>query len=342
MERVTINEIAKLAGVSKGAVSYALNGRPGVSAPTRERILAAAQELGWAPNRTARLLSSSRTDTFGLVLARNPRALATEPFYLQFIAGLEGALTEAGYSLLLQVSADREAEIGIYRNWSYEHRVDGVVVLDLYVDDARIPALRELGMPAVMLGDPAMSGGYTTVWTDESTAMEEVVDYFAAGGHRTLARIAGMPELSHVQVRDQAFVRAAERNGQRAQIEHSDLSAQAGREITRTLLSGADPPTAIFVDGDLMAGACLSAVLELGISVPGEVSVATWDNSPLCDIAFPELSTMSQDVGQSGAHVARRLLGLLTDAPPGNYLDSVPTFSPRGSTGPAAPGLLTP
>ena len=86
--RPTISDIARLAGVSKGAVSYALNNRPGVSESTRARVLRIADELGWVPNSTARALSGQRADTVGLALSRSPRSLAVEPFFLDFLAGL--------------------------------------------------------------------------------------------------------------------------------------------------------------------------------------------------------------------------------------------------------------
>ena len=91
-------DIASRAGVSKGAVSYALNGRPGVSDETRERIVAIARELGWYPNRAARALSAARADAFGLVLARPATTIALEPFFMQFLAGVERELWQRGRS----------------------------------------------------------------------------------------------------------------------------------------------------------------------------------------------------------------------------------------------------
>ena len=94
-DRVTIRDIAERAGVSKVAVSYALNGQPGVSAATRERIVSIADELGWYPNRAARALSGARADACGLVLARPARTLALEPFFMEFIAGVESELARS-------------------------------------------------------------------------------------------------------------------------------------------------------------------------------------------------------------------------------------------------------
>src|SRR5262245_1905712 len=115
--RVTIRHIAERAGVSKGAVSYALNGRPGVSEDTRDRILAIARELGWYPNRAARALSAARADACGLVLARPARTLALEPFFMEFLAGVESELSARSIALTIQLVGCVEEEISVYRRW---------------------------------------------------------------------------------------------------------------------------------------------------------------------------------------------------------------------------------
>ena len=339
MSRVTINDIARRSGVSKGAVSYALNGRPGVSDATRRRILDVADQLGWAPNRTARLLSGSRTDSFGLILGRDPRTLASEPFYMEFVAGMEAELGSRAYALLLQVCPDMDSELATYRKWSSERRVDAAVVMDLRVDDPRLAVLRELDLPAVFVGDPSVTDGFTTVWTDDASAMDEAVAYLAGLGHTRLARVTGLGDLSHVRIRNAAFLAATERHvvgGRRVEgrIIAADFSAEAGRTATRALVEGPDRPTAILFDNDLMAVSALSALAEAGVAVPEQVSVLAWDDSPLCEITHPRLSAMSHNVMSFGAHVGRRLFALIDGAPPAAYLDSTPSLLVRGSTAP--------
>ena len=336
VNRVTINEIARRSGVSKGAVSYALNGRPGVSEQTRARILGVAHELGWAPNRTARLLSGSRTDTFGLILARDARTLGSEPFYMEFVAGLVGVLTTEQYGLLLQVVPSLGDELALYPKWASERRVDGVIVVDVRVDDPRIEALTAAQIPAVFVGDPSMTGAYTTVWTDDIAAMDVAVQHLAALGHRRLARIAGLPDFGHVQIRDGAFLQAAARHGLAAEVVHADFSEQAGRNATRRVMQLDPAPTGLLFDNDLMAVAALSTLADLGIAVPEQVSLIAWDDSALCEITHPELSAMSHDVMAFGGHVARRLFGVLEGAAPAAHLDSTPRLVQRGSTA-AAP-----
>ncbi len=334
MDRVTINEIARRSGVSKGAVSYALNNRPGVSAATRARILAVADQLGWAPNRTARLLSGSRTDTFGLVLARDPRTLASEPFYMEFVAGLESVLSPRSYALMLQVCPDLDAELEVYRRWSSERRVDAVVIVDVRVDDPRLALLDQLRLPAVFVGHPSVTGSFPTVWTDDAAAMDAAVAYLVSLGHRRLARVSGLDDLSHVQLRDRAFLQAAQAHSASGRILVADFSAEGGRQATRALVTGSDAPTAILFDNDLMAVSALSALAELGVAVPSAVSVLAWDDSTLCEITHPQLSAMSYDVMASGAHVARRLFDLIDGAPAAAHLDATPALKVRGSTAP--------
>src|SRR3954454_3316744 len=113
--RVTIADIAARAGVSKGAVSYALNGRPGLSEATRARILAIADELGWYPNRAARALSAARADACGLILARPASTIGLEPFFMEFIGGVEAELSPRAIGLTIQLARTVDEEIAIYR-----------------------------------------------------------------------------------------------------------------------------------------------------------------------------------------------------------------------------------
>ncbi|WP_108496236.1 LacI family DNA-binding transcriptional regulator [Promicromonospora sp. AC04] len=333
MRRITIADIAQRAGVSTGAVSYALNDRPGVSADTRARILAIAGELGWEPSSAARSLSGARTETVGLVLARDPNTLGFESFYMQFIAGIESELAKRSYGLLLQVVPDLEAEMRAYRKWRAARRVDGVVTVDLRLDDPRVPWLTEPdSIPAVLVGDPVLAGGLTSVWTDDASAMRESVRYLHAMGHRRIARVSGVKSFGHTQIRDDAFRDETARLGEEGQIGRTDYTPDQGAGATRTLLTRADRPTAIIYDNDVMALAGLGVANELGILVPAELSIIAWDDSPLCVATYPRLSALSHDVTSFGAHVARRLFDRIEGAKGGSFLDSTPTLRPRGTT----------
>lgn len=335
---MTIADIARAAGVSKGAVSYALNGRPGVSDATRQRVLALARELDWAPNSAARMLSGSRTETFGLVLARDPTTLGAEPFHMQFIAGLESVLGLRGYALLLQVVGSVDVEMATHRRWAAQGRVDAVVVVDLREDDPRVPLLLELQVPAVVAADPSLAGGLPSVWNDDASAADAVVHHLAGLGHARLARVAGPAGLGYVGIRDRASAAAAEEAGAGLVVVHTDFTGADGARATRQVLRSAHPPTAVVYDNDLMAVAGLSAATSLGLDVPRDVSLVAWDDSALCRVTHPPLTAMGHDVLAYGAAVAEALLAAVAGERPASRLVSTPRLRERAST--SAPPAL--
>ncbi|GGU41959.1 LacI family DNA-binding transcriptional regulator [Lentzea flava] len=323
MKRPTIKDIAAAAGVSKGAVSLALNGRSGVSEATRARVLSVASSLGYRPSVTARALSSASADAVGLVLVRPPRALGDEAFFFQLIAGMQSEMSAA---LLLQVVSSREEEIELYRRWWAEHRVDGVFLVDLLVSDPRVSLMSDLGLPAVVVGGSGHHGSLASVWADDYAAMTSVVEYLKSLGHRRIARVAGLPSLLHTVRRDQAFL-ASVVDGV---IVAGDYTAEAGAAATRELLGSEEPPTAIVYDNDVMAVAGAEVAGALGVAVPSQLSIVAWDDSVLCQ--HGRLTALSRDTFAFGARAARALLAVLEGASPTDVEDVLPALVVRGST----------
>ena len=336
MKRPTIAEIAARAGVSIGAVSYALNGRPGVSAETRTRILDIANEIGWRPSVAARSLSGSRAHSVGMVIARPADTLSVEPFFMRFIAGLERELSERRTALLLQVVDDHKAAIEAMRLCWAERRIDGMVVTDLWTEDTRIPVLEELQMPAVLVGRPRTDTSLPAVWTDDAGAVEATVDYLVALGHRRVARVAGLPALDHTQVRIAAFRAAMLAHGLGGPpVLQTDFTWEEGVRATRALLSRRDRPTAILFDNDVMALAALNVAQEMGVSVPAELSIVAGDDSQLCVLVRPALTALSRDIQAYGVHTARVLLDMIDGRTPESQPEDAARLVVRAST--AAP-----
>lgn len=334
MKRPTISDIARRAGVSKGAVSYALNGRPGVSAATRSRIEAIAAEMGWQPNSAARALSGAAAGAAGLVIARKARLLAYEPFFMELISGFETEFSAAGVGLLLQVVGEHpDAEPAVYRRWWGERRVDGVLLVDLLVDDPRPALLADLGLPAVALGRQPARPGATSVVIDASPAMEETIGYLAALGHRRIARVAGPEQYVHTAERTAAFLAAAQRHEVEPVTVTADYSGRDGARATRLLLAGRTRPTAIVYDNDVMAVAGLGVAQEMGLSVPASLSIVAWDDSPLCPLTRPSLTAVRQDVAGYGATCAAALMDLIAGKDVPDQQFPPPRLEPRGSTG---------
>jgi DNA-binding LacI/PurR family transcriptional regulator len=333
VKRPTIADIARRAGVSKGAVSYALNGQPGVSDATRRRILAIAKEIGWKPNSAARALSGAAANAIGLALRRPAAVLGLEPFYMELISGVEAELSTRSYALMLQIVADSDAEIAVYQRWWGERRVDGVLVCDLRVDDPRVKALEELRLPAVVVGGPEGVGSLAHVWNDDSAALTHSVEYLFALGHRRIGRVGGLPDLRHTRTRTEAFVSVCRRLGlDEAVTESTDYSGEQGAQATRRLLSAHSRPTALLYDNDIMAIAGLAVAQEMGISVPSDLSIIAFDDSPLCRLVHPPLTALTRDIPAYGAQAARELLSVIAGGPPGSRQVETARLTARGST----------
>ncbi|GIG61676.1 LacI family transcriptional regulator [Longispora fulva] len=346
MGRPTISDIAAKAGVSKGAVSFALNGRPGVSDATRARILQAAAEMNWRPHSAARALGGARADAAGLVIARPARTLGLEPFFGHLLSGLQAGLSARSVALHLMVVEDTAAEIEIYRRWATEQKVDGFVLVDLKTRDPRIAVLEELGMPSLVLGGPGGHGTLSSVWADDSAAMGTILEHLAGLGHGRIAHVAGLPAFHHTQRRIRAVRNSIKRLGfETAESLPTDFSDTEGAAITRKLLERPIRPTAIVYDSDVMAVAGLAVAAEMGVAVPAELSIVSFDDSLLTRIVHPTLTSLSRDTFALGMRVAEELLA--TIAEPATRRDTqMPTphleirqssAAPPGSLGTARP-----
>ncbi len=343
MKRPTITDIAQRAGVTKAAVSFALNGQPGVSAATRERILAIAEEIGFQPNSAARALTVGKSGVFGLVIDRPARTLGIEPFFMQLVSGIQAELSAHQVLLQFTMTEDVDAEIELYRRWWAQRRVDGVFVVDLQVDDRRIAEIEKLRMPAVVIGAPRGARSLPAIWQDDRAAVDVVVGYLAAQGHRRIARVGGLPTYWHSVLRRDAFAAAAVVAGLTAFSVEADYTAEHGAQATVALLGSAEPPTAILYDNDVMAAAGLGVAQRMGVSVPDGVSIISWDDSALCELMHPALTALRRDIAGAGSTAARMLRELAAGGRPESVMEPAPVLQARASSGPAGvPGIATP
>ncbi|WP_432483782.1 LacI family DNA-binding transcriptional regulator [Kineococcus esterisolvens] len=339
--RPTIRDIARVAGVSKASVSYALNDLPGVSAATRERVLLAARELGWRPSAAARSLSHARAHAVGLAVARDVELLGEEPYYMRLVAGMEGVLATESVSLLMTVVPDAATAVDVLRRWWAERRVDGVVLTDLLVDDPRLALVAELGVPAVVRGgaDEALPGGagVPTVAVsveEEREPFAEVVEHLLERGHRQLARVSGPSQFQHTRRRDRAWREVTTAAlGAEQEVVVADYSARGGLEATRALLARAQPPTAVLYDNDVMAATVVAERRLLGVRVPQDLAVVAGEDSILCRLADPSITALRRDVVADGAASARLLLDLLAGRSPRPLLLAPRELVLRGSSG---------
>ncbi|MEU9115357.1 LacI family DNA-binding transcriptional regulator [Streptomyces sp. NPDC048483] len=345
--RPTIKDIARRAGVSESAVSFALNDRPGVSQDTRARVRRVAEELGWQPNSAARALSGERAGCMGLVLARPAQTLGVESFFLQLVSGIQEVFAARKIALLFQVVADLETECALYRRWWAERRVDGVLVVDPRTQDPRPQLLASLGLPAVVVGGhaepapdppdaPRTRPLLSTVWADDSKAMARLVDHLYGLGHRRIVHVAGLPGLAHTERRIRSLRTEADLRGlddRQVRSVTTDYSDAEGAEATRRILDAAEPPTAIIYDNDVMAVAGASVAAERGIPVPDRLSIVAWDDSPLCRVTHPRLTALVRDTPGFGRLAAQELLAVLDGGPLRTVQGELPHLEARESTG---------
>ncbi|SDU96738.1 DNA-binding transcriptional regulator, LacI/PurR family [Microlunatus sagamiharensis] len=323
--RVTISDIALLAGCSKATVSKAVNNQPGISEEARQRVLKIAELAGWRPSARAVALAG-RTRTVGFILDRRPDLLAADPYHAELVSGIESVLARHGYWLLLRIGthASPEEEAATYRELAHSHRVDGVLVAETSVDDYRFGLVKELGLPAVVVSRPWSPVDLPWEGPEHpGGGMDEAVRHLVARGRDRIAYVCGPPSRSYVVYRTRTLVQAVADCGTAlVGIRQTDASAEEGFAATAALLAQPQPPTAILYDNDQMALAGCRAINAAGLRIPDDVAVVGHDDLSVSRWFTPALTTVSQDVFGLGVRCATRLLGIL-----GEQVEEPPAFA---------------
>ncbi|RSX55200.1 LacI family transcriptional regulator [Bifidobacterium dolichotidis] len=311
-DKVTIFDVAKTAGVSSSAVSYALNGKSGVSEVTRAKVLKVAQELGWKPNRAAQSLAQAKSRRVGLIMNRDPNLFSVEPSMMGMLSGFGSELERNDYSMLLRLAGSSTEELSIIRDWTATGNVDALLLLHLEIDDPRVDLLTKLStMPALAIGDPTLAPELPTLHSDMWSAAERAISHLRRYGHRKIARVAGPEEIGQSHVRNTAFLQAAGQQGVQYQFVHTDYTADGAVEATRALLNAEEKPTAIIYDNDVMAMSGLSCAQQDGVVVPRDLSIMAMEDSFVCHIMSPHITAMSRNVTEAGRMAANIMLRLV-------------------------------
>lgn len=335
-QRVTISDLARRLHISKASVSYALNGRAGVSEQTRQRVLSLAEELGFHPNSAAVALSASRTRTIGIVIARDPTLISTEAFYMRTLVGIEQYLNDVDSSLLLRLTGEHGEDLDVLRRWSREGRVDGFILFDEHDDDPRVALLKELGMPCVVVSSSAPDDGVGRLISSPRETVTLLLDHLAGLGHVEIAHVSGPFMYVHEQLRVKLLLEHAEQRGMRITHIEGSYRYEDGADVTRMLLAQPDRPTALVLGNDLMAVAALRVATELGTAVPEELSIVAWDDSPLCELAQPGITAVDQETMERGRLAADLLFRIVAGEPVLHQDTPTGVLRIRGSSAAAA------
>lgn len=284
--RVSAADVARAAGVSTAAVSYVMNGRPGVSAETRTRVLATADRLGHRRNSRAEDLTSPRTRVIGLVLTD-----IANTFYTEIAAGAIDAARAQGYEVFLAHTQESSETLAGVVDAMIARHVDGVVLTVLHPDDGPvIRALRGARIPFVQLSRRISRLEADFVGIDDFAAAGEMMDHVVAHGCTDLATVVGPRTSSASAAREEGFVRAAARHGISVGAHRrisTYLSEEGGQRAVERLLADGAPPDALVCGSDAIASGAIGALRTHGLRVPEDVAVTGFDG------LFPGASSLS-------------------------------------------------
>lgn len=292
MNKITMDDIAKMAKVSKSTVSRALSHDPRVNVDTREKIADIARDLNYRPHQVAQALAKKNTNIIGVIIPFAPRSVA-DPFFLEFLQGIGEVAADEGYSLALpNIGLDQSDDMITVIN---RNNVDGVILTEPYLHDFRIEYLTEKEIPFVFLGNPMSEQDICWVEVDNETGAYQAVNYLIEAGHRKIATIAGNPEMVSGKYRLEGYKRALREQGISINPEliyYADFTRKGAVQATQDLLRNKSKYTAVFAANDLMAMAVIRTLKEAGVAVPGEVAVLGYDGIQIGEFIDPPLSTI--------------------------------------------------
>lgn len=310
----SIADIARRLGVSPASVSRALNDRPGVSDALRQRILAAAHELDFAPNMAARGLATQRTQTVALVLGRKDTPLDADPFYPLITHGAEASLTRQGYHLILTTVNGTQAASASALKLVKEKRVDGLILAGPDISPALILAMRQSGVPCVLVDNCLQETRVDCVVSDDRAGAASAVAHLLEHGHRDILCLSGPQEWASSRERSQGYRTAMEQAGlaEHARVmQASKTTIDTGEAAMRQALDEGLRPTAVLAINDSMAIGAMRAAQGLGLRVPQDLAIVGFDDISWAELATPPLTTVRIFKEQMGVLAARRLLDLL-------------------------------
>jgi LacI family transcriptional regulator len=311
---VTLKDLAAKLDLSITTVSRALAGYGDVAEATRQRVIQAAEEMGYTPDATARRLQKGRTDTIGFVIpTQGPRF--SDPFFSELLAGIGNEAARHNFDLLVSTRPpDSEEEQAAYRRMAEGRLVDGLLVVRTRVRDNRIAYLSELGFPFVAFGRSDLDLDFCYVDENGFRGMELAGQHLIDLGHRRLAYISAPSNLMFCSDRRSGLAAALERNGLSLPTEYvivSDLTQRGGFQALNELVELSPCPTAVIACNDLMALGAISAAQKRGLVVGRDIAITGFDDIPLAEHSHPPLTTMRQPIYDIGRRICDMLIRVI-------------------------------
>ncbi|MFM0740540.1 substrate-binding domain-containing protein [Paraburkholderia xenovorans] len=334
---MNIHEFAAMLKLSISTVSKALNGREDVSPATRKRVLEAAEQHGFSPDPAARRLRRQSADTIAFVVSA-PQTSFAHPFFLDMLMGVNDALDNSGYQVIVASARSVEAELDVFKRLIERQRVDALLFGRTRRQDERIAYLLDNDIPFVAFGRSETSDDFPYVDIDHRVVGRAGCARFIALGHRRIALVHAPEYLMFSHLEHQGYadaLRAAGIKFDKALCVEAAISEEGGADAARRLLELPDPPTAIVCGHDLIALGVLRGIAETG-KVPGrDVGVIGGDNHPIGRYVQPALTTFTAETHRAGKRMAEMLLERFAGKSPKDLQEVwTPELIARASDGP--------
>ena len=328
----TIRDVAERAQVSVASVSRVLNGSDAITESTRRRVLDAVEHLRYVPHVGARSLSTSRTDTIGVIL---PDLFGE--FFSELIRGMDLAARSHGKHLIVSSShGDTEETLAALR--SMRGRVDGMIVLSPHVRAANLAADVAGRTPGLVMNGGVDDAGRPSIAIDNRGGAVTAVQHLIATGRRRIAHIRGAAGNLEAEIRAEGYAGALV--DQEPIIVEGDFSQASGHRAATRLLALEQRPDAVFAANDMMALGALLAFQEAGVRCPEDIAVVGFDDVPLAALVRPTLTTLRVNIAEMGRRGVERLIGLVqagANAEPDTVCEIVrPVLVARQSTAAAS------
>ena len=306
----TLEEVAKLAGVSRATASRVFTSSPKVSAQARRAVEKAAEKLQYVPNRAARTLVTGRTDSIGLVIPEPTASLFGDPFFPRLVRGISDILSRRALQLVLLMPQSPEDEARLEGYLTAGH-VDGVLMVSLHGNDPLPERVQRRGTPVVLGGKPNMNSSVDYVDVDNIGGARSAVQHLVAGGRRAIATISGPLDMGAGVDRLQGYhdgLRDAGLAIDRLLEQQGDFGRESGARAMQVLLERRPDLDAVFCASDAMAAGALEILRASQKRVPHDVAVVGFDDSTIATSTVPVLSSVRQPIEEMGREMARLLL----------------------------------
>ena len=308
---LTLEDIAKICGVSRSTVSRVINEEQNVSPKTREQVLAVIQQINFQPNLAARGLAMGKTRVLGLVIPMGVSALFTDPFFPLLIQGISSSCNTCDYSVMLWVD-EPDYERRTLRQILYNGLVDGVIITSMLIDDPLTIALSEGKLPYLMIGRHPTNQNVNYVDIDNFNGSRQAVHHLMQLGRQRIATIAGPHNMIAGMDRYRGYQAALrEKNVEfnPALTVEANFTEEGGYHAMQRLLC--QKPDAVFAASDIMAIGAMRALKEAGLRIPQDVAVIGFDDIPQARVNSPALTTVRQPIQRVGGMAAETLVDII-------------------------------